>query len=119
MRNETHRQYFNQDFAKYSPVYFLYERETPKSKEVSAAIRSFYFNNKPLQYPQSLKSFGELYADGLIGFEYYRFLQMASKLTPVYTYLFTYKGRYSHFVNPDTNQTMGKINRNGMKWEFV
>lgn len=89
-------------------MFFLYERDTPKSKEVSEAFRSFYFHNKPLEYPQSLIPFGQLYADGLIGFEYHRFLNMISKYTPVYTYFFTYKGRYSHFVNPDTNQTLGK-----------
>lgn len=110
LRNDTYRQYFNDDFLKYSPVYFLYERETPKSKEASAAIRSFYFENKTLEFPHSVKAFGELYADGLIGFEYYRFLQMVSKYIPVYTYFFTYKGRYSHFVDPQTNKTLGKFN---------
>ena len=62
-----------------------------------------------MEYPQSLIPFGQLYADGLIGFEYHRFLKMVSKYTPVYTYLFTYKGRFSHFVNPETNQTLGKM----------
>ncbi|XP_023300386.2 juvenile hormone esterase-like [Lucilia cuprina] len=109
LRNETERRNFNENFAKYSPIYFLYERETPKSLEVSAALRSFYFQNKSLEYPQSLIPFGQLYGDGLIGFEYFRFLQMVSKYTPVYTYLFTYKGRYSHFVNPETNQTLGAM----------
>ncbi|KAM7359456.1 uncharacterized protein ACRADG_012798 [Cochliomyia hominivorax] len=109
LRNATVRQYFNDNFAKYAPIYFLYERDTPKSLEISKAFRSFYLQNKPLEFPQSLTSFGELYADGVIGFEYYRFLQMVSKHTQVYTYLFKYKGRYSHFVNPDTNQTFGAV----------
>ncbi|XP_065371728.1 juvenile hormone esterase-like [Calliphora vicina] len=109
LRNETQRQHFNDNFEKYTPIYFLYEREMPKFLEASAAIRSFYFHNKPLEYPQSLIPFGELYSDGLIGFTYYRFLQMVSKYTSVYTYLFTYKGRYSHFQNPETNQTLGAM----------
>lgn len=108
LRNETQRERFNQDFSKYTPIYFLYERDTPKSHNISQALRSFYFQNKKIEFPQSLTPFGELYSDGLICFEYYRFLQMVSKHVPVYTYLFTYKGRYSHFVNPDTNKTYGK-----------
>lgn len=108
LRNNTVRQYFNEDFPKYSPIYFLYERQTPKSLEASKSIRSFYFQNKSLEFPQSLTSFGQLYADGVSGFKYYRFLQMVSKHTSVYTYLFTYKGRYSYFIDPDTKKPMGK-----------
>ncbi|XP_065371731.1 juvenile hormone esterase-like [Calliphora vicina] len=108
MRNDTERQYFNDDFAKYNPIYFSYERETPKSLEISAAFRSYYFQNKSLEYPESLQSFIDLYGDGAICFSL-RYLQMVSKYVPVYTYIFTYKGRYSHFVNPDTNQTLGAV----------
>ncbi|XP_075162602.1 juvenile hormone esterase-like [Haematobia irritans] len=109
LSNETQRQLFNQNFEKYNPIYFLYERDTPASQRISQAMRSFYFQNQTLQFPQSLKAFGELYSDGLIIFEYHRFLQMVSKHVPVYTYLFTYHGRYSHFRNPDTNQTHGAM----------
>ncbi|XP_065371729.1 juvenile hormone esterase-like [Calliphora vicina] len=109
LRNDTERQYFNDNFAKYTPIYFLYERETPKSLTASAAIRSFYFQNKSLEFPQSLEAFGKLFADGIVGFAYHRFLEMASKYTPVYTYHFTYKGRYSFFVNPETNETLGSM----------
>ncbi|KAM7359455.1 uncharacterized protein ACRADG_012788 [Cochliomyia hominivorax] len=109
LRNATTRQYFNQNFSKYSPIYFQYERDSPKSLEVSSALRSFYLQNKTLEFPESLKSFGQLYADAVIGFQYYRFLQMISKHTPVYTYFFKYKGRYSRFVDPDTNRTLGAM----------
>ncbi|XP_013110450.2 carboxylic ester hydrolase [Stomoxys calcitrans] len=109
LRNDTQRQRFNDDFDKYNPIYFLYERNTPRSKRISQAMRSFYFQNRSLEYPQSLTSFGELYSDGLITFEYHRFLQMVSKHVPVRTYLFTYKGRYSHFRHPDTNETYGAM----------
>ncbi|TMW42429.1 hypothetical protein DOY81_012493 [Sarcophaga bullata] len=56
LRNETQRKYFNDDFAKYAPMFFLYERDTPKSREISAAFRTFYLQDKPLEYPQSLIS---------------------------------------------------------------
>lgn len=107
LRNATEREYFNEDLEKYLPIYFSYERGTQKSKEITAAFRSYYFKNQTLKYPESLKSFTDLYNGGAICFSF-RYLQMVSKFTPVYTYIFTYKGRFSHFVNPDTNQTIGK-----------
>ncbi|XP_073818496.1 juvenile hormone esterase-like [Musca autumnalis] len=118
LRNDTQRERFNQDFAKYNPIYFLYERDTPRSRNISQEMRSFYFDNKKLEYPQSLMRFGELYSDGLICFEYHRFLQMVSKYVPVYTYLFTYKGRYSHFRNPDTNETLGAMHHDELLYLF-
>lgn len=109
LRNETQRERFNADFATYAPIYFLYERETHKSLTASKAFREKYFQNQPLVYPNSLEKFGQLYSDGLIGFEYYRYLHMIVKHVPVYTYMFNYKGRYSFFINPDTNQTYGIV----------
>uniref|UniRef100_A0A1B0G120 Carboxylic ester hydrolase n=1 Tax=Glossina morsitans morsitans TaxID=37546 RepID=A0A1B0G120_GLOMM len=109
LRNETQRERFNADFATYAPIYFLYERETQKSLTASKAFREKYFQNQPLVYPNSLEKFGQLYSDGLIGFEYYRYLHMIVKHVPVYTYMFNYKGRYSFFINPDTNQTYGAM----------
>lgn len=106
LRNNKEREYLNTNLEKYLPIYFSYERETPKSREITEAFRSHYFQNKSLKYPESLNSFLSMYIDGTICFNF-RFLQMVSKYTPVYTYIFTYKGRYSHFVNPDTNQTLG------------
>uniref|UniRef100_A0A1A9WY11 Carboxylic ester hydrolase n=1 Tax=Glossina brevipalpis TaxID=37001 RepID=A0A1A9WY11_9MUSC len=109
LRNDTRRERFNEDFAKYAPIYFLYERETQKSLAASNALRKKYFQNQPLVYPDSLDKFGELYSDSLIGIGYYRYLHMILKHVPVYTYLFNYKGRYSFFVNPDTNETYGAM----------
>ncbi|KAI9580364.1 hypothetical protein GQX74_010774 [Glossina fuscipes] len=109
LRNETQRERFNADFGTYAPIYFLYERETQKSLTASEAFRKKYFENQPLVYPNSLERFGQLYSDGLICFEYYRYLHMILKHVPVYTYMFNYKGRYSFFINPDTNQTYGAM----------
>ncbi|KAM7362757.1 juvenile hormone esterase-like [Cochliomyia hominivorax] len=118
LSNSTTRQYFNENFEKYAPIYFLYERDTPKSIEASSAIRSFYFQNKTIEFPQSLKSFGELYADGVSVFKYNRFLKMISKHTLVYTYFFTYKGRYSYFIDPDTKQAMGAVDHDDLLYLF-
>ncbi|XP_073818499.1 juvenile hormone esterase-like [Musca autumnalis] len=108
LRNETERRRFNENFSKYAPIYFFYERETANSRRISEEIRSFYFQNTTLEFPRSLERFGELYAD-VVGFENHRFLNMVSKHIPVYSYLFSYKGRYSTFRNPETNQTHGAM----------
>ncbi|XP_075162506.1 carboxylic ester hydrolase-like [Haematobia irritans] len=108
LRNETERKRFNENFAKYAPIYFFYERDTLKSQRISEEIRSFYFQNTTLEFPQSLKRFGEMYAD-VVGFQNHRFLNMVAKHVPVYSYFFTYKGRYSTFRNPETNQTHGAM----------
>uniref|UniRef100_A0A1I8PSZ6 Carboxylic ester hydrolase n=1 Tax=Stomoxys calcitrans TaxID=35570 RepID=A0A1I8PSZ6_STOCA len=118
LRNETTRALFSQQFDKNTPHYFLYEADTPKSLSISKALRDFYFKNNSIAYPQSVEPFGELYSDGLIIFAYHRFLQMVSKHTSVYTYLFTYKGRYSHFKNPDTNQTLGAMHHDELLYLF-
>lgn len=96
------------------PIYYSYERNTPKSREITTGLRSYYFQNKTLKYPESLKPFGELDVDGTFCFSF-RFLQMVSKFTSVYNYVFTYKGRYSHFIDPDTNQTFGRFLRLKLK----
>ncbi|KAM7360156.1 carboxylic ester hydrolase-like [Cochliomyia hominivorax] len=118
LKNASVRDYFNEDFSKYSPIFFLYERDTPKSQEASAAIRSFYFQNKSLEFPKSLESFGQLYADGISGFRYYRFLQMVSKHVSVYTYFNTFKARLSNFVDPDTKETKGAVTHDEILYLF-
>ncbi|XP_023158747.1 venom carboxylesterase-6 [Ceratitis capitata] len=97
LNNETTRKWYNEDFEKYAPIGLMYERDTERSREVSRVLRSKYLGNATLTQSDSLVPFGNLYSDGIIGFEYHRFLDMVSRLVPTYTYLFTYKGRYSHF----------------------
>lgn len=85
----------------------LYERDTPLSRRASAVLRKEYLGDGPIQNPKSLQGLGRIYSDALIGVEYHRFMRLMAAHTPIYTYLFRYKGRYSFFKNPDTNQTMG------------
>ncbi|XP_054733622.1 juvenile hormone esterase [Anastrepha obliqua] len=96
LKNETTRTWLNENFEKYAPIALMYERDTPRSVEISKTLRR-YLPNGPLALPHSLQTFGKLYSDAIIGFEYHRFLDLISRFTSVYTYLFTYKGRYSHF----------------------
>ncbi|XP_039948695.1 bile salt-activated lipase [Bactrocera tryoni] len=97
-KNETTRRWLNEEFEKYAPIVLMYERDTLRSRSISKTMRSKYLANATLELPNTLDSFGKLYSDGIIGFEYHRFLDLISRLTTVYTYLFTYKGRYSHFT---------------------
>uniref|UniRef100_A0A0K8VNL0 Carboxylic ester hydrolase n=1 Tax=Bactrocera latifrons TaxID=174628 RepID=A0A0K8VNL0_BACLA len=97
-KNETTRRWLNEEFEKYAPIVLMYERDTLRSRSISTTMRSKYLANETLELPNTLDSFGKLYSDGIIGFEYHRFLDLISRLTTVYTYLFTYKGRYSHFT---------------------
>lgn len=96
----------NDNFEKYLPIYFFYERDTARSSRISQQFRSFYFQNKSLEFPRSMTAFGRLFTD-LMVFEYHRFVQMVAKHVPVRTYQFSYIGRYSHFRDPDTNKTYG------------
>ncbi|XP_037944651.1 venom carboxylesterase-6-like [Teleopsis dalmanni] len=106
--NATLTQYYNDNFEKYAPIAFLYERGTPKSMEISKILRSEYLRNETLRFPDSLEDFGKLFSDAVIGFGYHRFLTLVSRFLPVYTYIFTYKGRYSIFRDAQ-NQTYGPV----------
>ncbi|XP_054081120.1 juvenile hormone esterase [Zeugodacus cucurbitae] len=105
--NETTKKWLNEEFEMYAPIILLYERDTARSKSISKTLRSTYLGNATLELPNTLDSFGKLYSDGIIGFEYHRFLDLLSRVTTVYTYLFTYKGRYSHFTY--NNEVYGAV----------
>uniref|UniRef100_A0A1I8NSN8 Carboxylic ester hydrolase n=1 Tax=Stomoxys calcitrans TaxID=35570 RepID=A0A1I8NSN8_STOCA len=117
LQNKTQRERFNQDFAKYLAIYFFYERDTPKSRFIGQQMRSYYLQNQTLEFPQSLVGFAKLFTD-LMVFQYHRYVEMVSQHIPVYTYLFTYKGRYSHFRDPVTNQTYGAMHHDELWYLF-
>ncbi|KAM7360189.1 juvenile hormone esterase-like [Cochliomyia hominivorax] len=117
LRNETIRNWFNEDIYARLPTNLLYERDTPKSREITTALRSHYFQNKTLENPGSLKSFADIFMDSLICVNF-RYFQMVSKFTSVYTYIFTYKGRYSYYVDPETNKTRGPVHQDELLYLF-
>uniref|UniRef100_A0A034WHL8 Carboxylic ester hydrolase n=1 Tax=Bactrocera dorsalis TaxID=27457 RepID=A0A034WHL8_BACDO len=115
-KNETTRRWFNEEFEKYAPIVLLYERDTLRSRSISKTMRSKYLANATLELPNTIDSFGKLYSDGIIGFEYHRFLDLISRLTTVYTYLFTYKGRYSH--SPLNKEVYGAVHHDELLYLF-
>ena len=39
---------YNENWEKIAPISFLYERDTPRSKEISRALKQFYFKGQPI-----------------------------------------------------------------------
>jgi hypothetical protein len=48
IQNKTLLKQFNDDFEKYAPINFFYERGTERSKEISRCLREFYLGEEPL-----------------------------------------------------------------------
>jgi carboxylesterase type B len=105
--NASLLQELSDNFEVYAPVCFIYERNTDKSKEVSAASRTFYLGDEPLSNA-SLPGLANLFADSVVGFPVHRAANLIAEKNsePVYFYEFTYQGRYSHFYLPDSNGTV-------------
>lgn len=105
LRNESIVNRYNRDWEHYASIALLLEQNSTQSR-----AREKYMPESldKLEYPKSLKGMGELLSDALIGVSFHRFLQLMSPHTPIYTYLFRYKGRYTFLKNPDNQQTIGK-----------
>ena len=39
---------WNKNWDHVAPISFLYERDTPRSKQISHALRKFYFDDQPV-----------------------------------------------------------------------
>lgn len=105
--NETLRASLDEQFEKYAPVCFQYERDTDNSRNISRALRKFYFGNRAIDN-STLTNLAEIYGDALIGFGVNRGAKLLAERNdqPVYYYKFSYQGRYSHFYLPESNGTV-------------
>ncbi|KAJ8959088.1 hypothetical protein NQ318_022345 [Aromia moschata] len=106
INNETLMKEMNDNFEKVAPIAFEYERTTDQSKTISKALKTFYFQDKPIDKSQ-LTPLAQLYADSIIGFSVNRAAKLIAEHSneSVYYYRFSYQGRYSHFYLPDSNNT--------------
>ncbi|KRT81773.1 esterase [Oryctes borbonicus] len=103
--NDTLLNDLDKEFEKYGPIVFVYERDTDNSKAISKSLKSSYFGEKSID-KSSLPALAQLYSDSLVGFNVNRFVEvMAQKNEHVFYYNFNYKGRYSFFYLPDSNNT--------------
>ncbi|XP_062124846.1 juvenile hormone esterase-like [Drosophila sulfurigaster albostrigata] len=118
LRNDTIRGMLNSDWERYAPIVLLYERGTLHSKEISAALRNEYLGGEAIENPGSLLALGRLYSDAIIGVGYNRFMRLMAPHTPIYTYYFRYKGRYSFLKDPETNKTFGAMHHDELIYLF-
>ncbi|XP_031616772.1 juvenile hormone esterase-like [Contarinia nasturtii] len=89
-QNATLREQISKNILKLAPIRFLYERDTPRSEEISARLQSFYFGNSTSD-------------DWLTTSDDWIPLQMMGLKTPhtkVFHYKFSYTGRYSWTYYP-------------------
>ncbi|EDX13413.1 juvenile hormone esterase [Drosophila simulans] len=120
LRNESIVSRYNRDWEHYASIALLLEQNSNQSRAASRVLREKYMPESldKLEYPKSLKGMGELLSDALIGVSFHRFLQLMSPHTPIYTYLFRYKGRYTFLKNPDNQQTIGPVHHDELIYLF-
>lgn len=101
------------DYEMAFPIIFSYERDTPESKAISTDLKRFYLGEGQVENTtQTREGIEGLYADGIIGFTVNRGVKLISAKSKedTYYYCFTYKGKYSFFYLPDSdNVTIGKF----------
>lgn len=94
------------------PIIFFYERNTERSNNISTGLKEFYFGRGKVDQ-SSRQGISDIYADGITGFEVNRAAKViaAKNTESTYYYCVTYRGRYSFFYLPDSNntQTAGKL----------
>ncbi|XP_037731920.1 venom carboxylesterase-6 [Drosophila subpulchrella] len=120
LRNESIVSKYNQDWEHFAPISLIFERNSTQSQVASRVLREKYMpeSRDKLEFPKSLKGMGELYSDALIGVSFNRFLRLMAPHTPIYTYLFRYKGRYSFLKNPDNQEAMGPVHHDELIYLF-
>ncbi|KAH8243675.1 hypothetical protein KR032_009308 [Drosophila birchii] len=120
LRNESIVSKYNSDWERFAPISLILDRDSNHSRTASRVLRDKYLpeSRDKLEYPKSLKGLGELYSDALIGVAFNRFLRLMAPHTPIYTYLFRYKGRYSFLKNPDNQEAMGPVHHDELLYLF-
>ncbi|XP_031625316.1 esterase E4 [Contarinia nasturtii] len=117
IQNETLRTEVNDNFSKWAPICFLYERDTLNSQYISEQLRH-HFLKEPVEDHRSLLNLNQLFADGAVGFAMYRFVKLASAFTPVYYYQFNHATRYSHTYHP-SDKPVGAVHYDDLLYLFV
>ncbi|CAH0564911.1 unnamed protein product [Brassicogethes aeneus] len=121
LNNETLRKDWNENFEKVAPIALLYERGTDNSKATSKALKTFYYNDKPIE-KTSVASTVQILSDGITGFSVNRAAKLISEKSnqSVYYYRFNYGGRNSHFYTPQSNNTepFGVVHNDDLMYLF-
>ncbi|KRT84620.1 esterase, partial [Oryctes borbonicus] len=123
MRLQWYFDLLNNDYKRVLPIIFNYERNTSRSNEISTSLKRFHFGGGVIKNTTHTKDGIEhIYADGITGFPVDRATKLiSSKNTEnTYYYCFTYRGRYSFFYLPDTNntETVGAVHHDDLMYLF-
>ncbi|KAH8346552.1 hypothetical protein KR084_004187 [Drosophila pseudotakahashii] len=120
LQNKSIVRDYNQNWEHFAPIALILERNSTQSRVGSRVLREKYMpeSRDKLENPKSLKGLGELYSDAIIGVSFNRFLALMAPHTPIYTYLFRYKGRYSFFTNPPMGEQIGPVHHDELIYLF-
>lgn len=99
INNPINLKMMNEEFDKYAPICFMYERDSPRSHEISKTLWDNFINAGNIT-EDSFNGLAYLFMDGIVGFTVHRFVQLVHKYTQVYYYKNTYVGRHSSFFYP-------------------
>ncbi|XP_022903453.2 esterase FE4-like [Onthophagus taurus] len=107
VNNQTALKEFDENYTKNWPIIFGYERDSQFSLNVSEGLRKFYFPDNKIDESKR-QEIADLYADSIIGFGSNRGAKLLTQhlTNKVYYYRFSYKGKYSFFYIPGTNNTV-------------
>lgn len=109
----------NANWDEISPISFLYQRGTPRSKYISHELKKFYLNDQPVSLDNIL-DLGKIYADAVTIFSQHRLVTLlaAANKKPTYYYKLTYQGRYSHVTWVDTKKPFGVVHHDELIYLF-
>lgn len=88
----------NENYDEVAPKCFAYAN-AKDSKSVGDVLRKAYFPFDVID-ARSFNNLNNFFSDGIIGIGVHRFVHFISKLTKVFYYEFSYRGRYSVFNYP-------------------
>ncbi|XP_051168376.1 esterase FE4-like [Leptopilina boulardi] len=110
---------WNTKWDEIAPIIFIYERNTARSRYISREFNSFYNHDKPISL-NNLQGIYGLYRDSIVSYSVHRLINLlaASSCLPVYYYHFIYQGRFSHYLDPETNKPFGVSHHDDLMYIF-
>ncbi|XP_065165660.1 esterase E4-like [Atheta coriaria] len=119
--NDTELQLMDNEFEKYAPQVFMYEKETENSKIISKALRTFYLQDAKIDN-SSLSKLALFFTDAIVGYGVNHAANVIAEKSneSVFYYSFTYAGKYSNFYDPTTNNSTpyGVVNGDDLMYLF-
>ncbi|KAK5641593.1 hypothetical protein RI129_010140 [Pyrocoelia pectoralis] len=109
----------DKEFGRVAPIAFIYERNTTRSRHISRKLRKEFLGMGPLTI-SAFKGVGYLYADGIVGFGVNRGAKLLSTKNTEHTYYykFSYQGRYSFTMLPNSTVPYGVVHMDDLMYLF-